>query len=179
VEVVGEAACGTAAIEAVARLNPDLMILDVRLPDMFELLRAVGSDTHPLGIMVSTDADQAIWAFAEGAIDYLITPVTAERFDRAMIRARHRINTALPGDGHFSLHSSELCGTAPASPRFLVGERQRRRGSRLKSRGLTAPESDSTGKRRYGCAQSGLAIHLAEWLRPVLAGGMTDHEQNS
>jgi DNA-binding LytR/AlgR family response regulator len=98
VEVVGEAACGAAAIEAVAKVNPDIMILDVRLPDMsgFELLRAVGSDTHPLGIMVSTDADQAIRAFAEGAIDYLVTPVSAERFDRAMIRARHRINSALP-----------------------------------------------------------------------------------
>jgi two-component system, LytTR family, response regulator len=128
VEVVGEAACGAAAIEAVAKVNPDIMILDVRLPDMsgFELLRAVGSDTHPLGIMVSTDADQAIRAFAEGAIDYLVTPVSAERFDRAMIRARHRINSALPADGPFSWQSSDLGSTTPGSPRFLVGERQRR-----------------------------------------------------
>jgi two-component system LytT family response regulator len=110
VQVVGEAACGVAAIDAAAKLNPDIMLLDVQLPDMsgFELLRAVGADTRPLGIMVSTCADHAIKAFAEGAIDYLVTPVTTERFDRAMTRARHRINSM------------------PVSPRFLVGERQRR-----------------------------------------------------
>jgi two-component system LytT family response regulator len=126
VEVVGEAACGTAAIEAVAKLDPDIMILDVRLPDMsgFELLRAMGSDTHPLCIMVSTGADHAIRAFAEGAIDYLMTPVAAERFDRALTRARHRINSALPADANW--HSAEFGSTTPCSPRFLVGERQRR-----------------------------------------------------
>jgi two-component system, LytTR family, response regulator len=128
VQVVGEADCGAAAIDAAAKLNPDIMLLDVQLPDMsgFELLRAVGAGTHPLGIMVSTGADQAIRAFAEGAIDYLMTPVTAERFHRAMTRARHRINSALHGDGRSTWNSSELASAAPVSPRFLVGERQRR-----------------------------------------------------
>jgi len=128
IEVVVEADCGRAAIDAAGELNPDVMLLDVELPDMsgFELLRAVGSDTHSLGIMVSTCADHAIKAFAEGAIDYLVTPVTAERFDLAMVRARHRFNGALPGDDHITLKSSEGGRTGPASPRFLVGERQRR-----------------------------------------------------
>jgi two-component system, LytTR family, response regulator len=113
VQVVGEAACGMAAIDAASKLNPDIMLLDVELPDMsgFELLRAVGADTHPLGIMVTKCADHAVRAFAEGAIDYLVAPVTAERFDRAMARARHRFDRALPGSD---------------SPRFLVGERHRR-----------------------------------------------------
>jgi two-component system LytT family response regulator len=125
VQVVGEAACGIAAIDAAAKLNPDVMLLDVQLPDMsgFELLRAVGADTHPLGIMVAPCADDAIKAFAEGVIDYLVTPVAAERFDQAMARARHRINSMLPGEAHFN---SEVDRTAPAGPRFLVGERQRR-----------------------------------------------------
>jgi two-component system, LytTR family, response regulator len=118
-QVVGEAACGVAAIDAAGKLNPDIMLLDVELPDMsgFELLRAVGADNPPLGIMLSKCADHASRAFAEGAIDYLVTPVTAERFDRAMARARHRCDRALPG-----------CGsrTEQASPRFLVGERHRR-----------------------------------------------------
>ena len=61
VQVVGEAACGKAAIDAAGTLNPDIVLLDVELPDMsgFELLRAVGADTHPLGIMVSNCADHA------------------------------------------------------------------------------------------------------------------------
>jgi two-component system LytT family response regulator len=128
IEVVVEADCGRAAIDAAGKLNPDVILLDVELPDMsgFELLRAVRGDTHSFGIMVSTCADHAIKAFAEGAIDYLVTPVTAERFDLAMVRARHRFNGALPGDDHFALKSSERGRSEPVSPRFLVGERQRR-----------------------------------------------------
>ena len=127
VQVVGEARCGKAAIEAAARHDPDVMLLDVQLPDMsgFELLRAVRCGSHPLGIMVSTGADQAIRAFAEGAIDYLMTPLTAERFDQAMARARGRISSATPEDSHVNGQPSEF-GSAAASPRFLVGERQRR-----------------------------------------------------
>jgi two-component system LytT family response regulator len=128
IQVVGEADCGMAAIDAAGRLNPDIMLLDVELPDMsgFELLRAVGADTHPLGIMVSKCPDHAVRAFAEGAIDYLVTPVTAERFDRAMARARHRFDYPLPGYARLASQPPELGCAAPASPRFLVGERQRR-----------------------------------------------------
>jgi len=118
VQVVGEAACGKAAIDAADTLNPDIMLLDVELPDMsgFELLRAVGAGTRPLGIMVSSCPDHAIRAFAEGAIDYFVMPVTEERFDLAMARARHQFNGALLGRGP----------TLLSPPRFLVGERQRR-----------------------------------------------------
>jgi two-component system, LytTR family, response regulator len=128
VQVVGEAACGMAAIDAADKLNPDIMLLDVELPDMsgFELLRAMGAGTHPLGIMVSPCADHANRAFTEGAIDYLVTPVTAERFDLAMTRARHRFDCAPPGYGRSISKSSDLGRTVPVSPQFLVGERQRR-----------------------------------------------------
>jgi DNA-binding LytR/AlgR family response regulator len=128
IEVVVEADSGRAAIDAAHKLNPDVILLDVELPDMsgFELLRAVGADTRSFGIMISTCADHAIEAFAEGAIDYLVTPVTAERFDLAMVRARHRFNGAFPGNDHSTSQSSKLGRMGPDSPRFLVGERQRR-----------------------------------------------------
>ncbi len=108
---MGAAACGQAAIEAAETLNPDVMFLDVDLPDMsgIELLRAVGAGTRPLGIVVSTCPDHAIRAFVEGAIDYFVMPVTEERFDLAMSRARHQYHSA-----------------PPCPPRFVVGERQRR-----------------------------------------------------
>ena len=128
VQVVGEAACGKAAIDAADALNPDIMLLDVELPDMsgFELLRAVGAGTRPLGIMVSSCPDHAIRAFAEGAVDYFVMPVTKERFDLAMARARHQFNGALPGRGRLTSNASERGPTLPSPPRFLVGERQRR-----------------------------------------------------
>ena len=128
VQVVGEAACGMAAIDAAGTLTPDIMLLDVELPDMsgFELLRAVGADTRPLGIMVSNCADHASRAFAEGAIDYFVMPVTAERFDLAITRARQRFNYGLIDYGRFTSRPSDLGRAAPVTPRFLVGERQRR-----------------------------------------------------
>ncbi len=128
VQVVGEASCGMAAIDAAGKLNPDLLLLNVELSDMsgFELLRTMGAGTHPLGILVARCADHAIRAFTEGAIDCLVTPVTAERFDLAMARVRHRCSAALPGHAPLTSRSSDLNRPAPASSRFLVGERQRR-----------------------------------------------------
>jgi two-component system, LytTR family, response regulator len=118
--VVGEAACGRAAIDAAGALNPDIMLLDVQLPDMsgFELLRAVAAGNRPLGIMVSTCADHADRAFDEGAFDYFVMPVAAKRFDHAMTRARNQLTHALAG--------YEFGRKVPLPPRFLVGERQRR-----------------------------------------------------
>jgi two-component system LytT family response regulator len=112
VQVVGEAASGRAAIDAMETLNPDIVLLDVELPDMsgFEVLRALTTDARPLGIMMSNCADHAARAFDEGAFDYLMVPVAAKRFDRAMVRARCLLN-----------HASTL-----AAPRYVVGERQRK-----------------------------------------------------
>jgi two-component system, LytTR family, response regulator len=127
VQVIGETACGEAAIEAADTLKPDLILLDVELPDMsgFDLLRAVGVGTRPLGIMVSSCPDHAMRAFAEGAIDYFVMPVTDKRFDLAMARARHQFNSALLGRSLTSSGSGRG-STLPGPPRFLVGERQRR-----------------------------------------------------
>lgn len=126
VRVVGEATCGRSALDAAGHLDPDILLMDVDLPDMsgFELLRTVGTDTHAMGIMVASCADHAVTAFAEGAIDYLVTPVTADRFDRAIARARHRCERELTGP---MPHTSNLPGLGRTGiPQYLVGERQRR-----------------------------------------------------
>jgi DNA-binding LytR/AlgR family response regulator len=126
--VVGEAACGAAAIDAAGPLNPDIVLLGVGLPDMsgFDLLQAVATDTGPLGIMASNSADHATRAFEEGAFDYLVLPVAAKRFDRAMTRAQHRLNCALSGSDHFTSHSPDLGCPVPSPPTLIVGERLRR-----------------------------------------------------
>jgi two-component system, LytTR family, response regulator len=128
IQVIGEAACGKAGLEASGTLKPDIVFVDAELPDMsgFDLLRAVAANTSPLGIMVSSCTDHANRAFDEGAFDYLVMPVAAKRFDRAMTRAHFRLSYAAPGSGRFSSDSSEFGRAAPVPPRFLVGERQRR-----------------------------------------------------
>jgi two-component system LytT family response regulator len=126
VQVVGEATCGRSALDAASQLNPDIMLMDVELPDMsgFDLLRTVEADTRTMGIMVARCADHAVTAFAEGAIDYLVTPVTADRFDQAITRARDRLDRELMGPVHHTSNHLRLGRTG--LPQFLVGERQRR-----------------------------------------------------
>ena len=160
-QVVGEAACGTAAIDAAGPLSPDIVLLGVDLPDMsgFDLLRAVAADVRPLGIMASNYAGHATRAFEEGAFDYLVMPVAAERFDRAMTRARHQLNYALSGLGR----------AVPNPPRFLVGERLRRLYP-LDPRSIDYIESDGNyvtlraGKDEYLSRDSikRLALQLAD-----------------
>jgi two-component system, LytTR family, response regulator len=127
-QVVGAAACGKAAIDAASALNPDIMFLDVELPDMsgFDLLRTAAVGPRPLGIMVSNCAAHANRAFEEGAFDYLVMPVASERFDRVINRARDRLEHAESAGGRFSSDSSEHGRVLPAPPRFLVGERQKK-----------------------------------------------------
>jgi DNA-binding LytR/AlgR family response regulator len=126
--VVGAAVCGKAAIDAAGTLQPDIMILDVELPDMsgFDLLRSAAAGPRPLGIMVSNCADQATRAFEEGAFDYLVMPVAAERFARAINRACDRLKHAESGSVRSFPDSSELGRTVSVPPRYLVGERQRK-----------------------------------------------------
>jgi two-component system, LytTR family, response regulator len=125
-QVVGAAACGKAAIDAARTLNPDIIFLDVELPDMsgFDVLQSAAPGPRPLGIMLSNCADHATRAFEAGAFDYLVMPVAAERFDRAIERASNRLTRAEPGSANLSSDSTEFAPTV--LPRYLVGERQRR-----------------------------------------------------
>jgi two-component system, LytTR family, response regulator len=170
VQVVGEATCGAAAIDVAGPLDPDIMVLGVELPDMsgFDLLRAVAADTRPLGILASHCADHATRAFEEGVFDYLVMPMTAKRFDRAMTRAHQRLNFELSGFEHLISNSPELSRSVPGRPRFLVGERLRRLYP-LDPRSIDYIEADGNyvtlraGKEEYLSRDSikRLTLHLA------------------
>ncbi|MDP9064954.1 MAG: LytTR family DNA-binding domain-containing protein, partial [Pseudomonadota bacterium] len=133
-EIVAEAASGMAALDAVSRFDPRLLLLNVELPDMtgFDLLGALPSANPPLAIMVTTRADRAVAAYAEGVIDYLIKPVSAERFDKAISRARQQADRNIgrtDGTAHFFSRAGGPQVAAEGHttvPIFLVGERQRR-----------------------------------------------------
>ncbi len=122
--VVGEAESGGAAIDAAQSLSPDVMLIDVALPDMsgFDVLRGAGN-SGPLGIMTSHQPDLAERAIAEGAVDYLIKPVCADRFAHAIGRARQRHMLEEAAQARLM---RGILGILGRRPKILVGERQHR-----------------------------------------------------
>jgi two-component system, LytTR family, response regulator len=89
VEIVGEAENGQEALRLIEELRPDLVFLDLRMPLMggFEVIRLRG-DTLPAFIIVTAYDQHAIQAFEAGAIDYLLKPVSQNRLQTALQRAR-------------------------------------------------------------------------------------------
>ncbi|UCD23856.1 MAG: response regulator transcription factor [Gemmatimonadota bacterium] len=92
-EVAGECSDGRAAVEAILELQPDLVLLDIQMPEMdgFEVLRAVGTDRMPPVVFVTAYDQFAVKAFEVNALDYLLKPFDDERFAHAIERAKHSI----------------------------------------------------------------------------------------
>ena len=92
-EVVGECGNGRTAVEAILELQPDLVLLDIQMPEMdgFEVLRAVGTDRMPPVIFVTAYDQFAVKAFEVNALDYLLKPFDDERFAHAIERAKRSI----------------------------------------------------------------------------------------
>lgn len=93
VEVVAECGDGESAAAAILSKKPELVFLDVQMPEMdgFEVVRQVGAERMPATIFVTAYDRYAVKAFEANAVDYLLKPVGRERFARALDRARARI----------------------------------------------------------------------------------------
>jgi len=91
--VVAECANGFEAVKAVAETSPDLLFLDVQMPklDGFEVLELIEPSQAPVVIFVTAYDQYAMRAFDAHAVDYLLKPFSAERFERALERARARL----------------------------------------------------------------------------------------
>jgi two-component system LytT family response regulator len=91
VEVVGECGSGAEALEAVREKSPDLLLLDVQMPELggFEVLEALkGEERAPAVIFVTAYDQYAVRAFEVHALDYLLKPFDRERFETALGRAK-------------------------------------------------------------------------------------------
>jgi two-component system LytT family response regulator len=94
IEVVGECASGPQAVSAIAETAPDLMFLDVQMPEMdgFELARALGPERMPAVVFVTAFDQYALRAFEIHALDYLLKPFSAQRFKSALTHARDQLS---------------------------------------------------------------------------------------
>lgn len=93
IDVVGECGDGGSAIAALSSLSPDLVFLDVQMPELdgFGVIESVGGNHMPAVVFVTAFDQHAVRAFDAQAIDYILKPVDPERFRRALQRARSRL----------------------------------------------------------------------------------------
>lgn len=93
IEILGDYQDGLQAVEQITILNPDLLFLDVQMPEMdgFEVLRQVPAQRLPLVIFTTAYDKHALRAFDAHALDYLLKPFKPERFKQAVQRARELI----------------------------------------------------------------------------------------
>jgi len=90
IEIAGEAENGAEALAQIERLRPDLVLLDIQMPGMggFDVIRQLPAGALPVVVMVTAFDRHAIAAFEAGAIDYLLKPVSRDRLEKSIARAR-------------------------------------------------------------------------------------------
>jgi two-component system response regulator AlgR len=104
VDVIGTAADGAAALSAIDRQQPDLVLLDMTMPELdgLSVARALAESPKPPAVIFVTAHEQfAVEAFDLDAVDYVLKPVTPERLERAIARAVARRGSRAAGHGNW------------------------------------------------------------------------------
>src|SRR5688500_19878929 len=98
VDVVGESGDGRSAIEQIRRLTPELVLLDIQMPELdgLEVIREVGAAKMPAVVFVTAYDEHALAAFEVHAFDYILKPVSRQRFTQAIDRVVGLIRTEAP-----------------------------------------------------------------------------------
>jgi len=132
VEIVGEAADGPSAVDAILSLRPDLVFLDVQIPgfDGFDVVARTAANHLPTIVFVTAYDRYALRAFEVHALDYLLKPIAHRRLQEALRRARHELarrdregdsldRGSAPADGEHDQSSQAIDGL-----RSLLDERE-------------------------------------------------------
>ena len=113
---VSEAADGQTAVEMIEREKPDLLFLDVQMPELDGLgvIDAIGVADMPLTVFVTAYDQHAIRAFEANALDYLLKPFSDERFESTMSRVKARLDERSMKE--FGQRVMKMVSAAPAAP---------------------------------------------------------------
>jgi len=126
IEIVGECS-GVEGAEGIERTNPDLVFLDVQMPEVdgFDLLEQIGPARAPVVIFVTAYSDYALRAFEMHALDYLLKPVSDERFAAALVRGKEQVRLRRAGREPEAGLGAMLRERSRATRRILVRDRSR------------------------------------------------------
>src|SRR5438132_5145372 len=119
VEIVGECSNGKEAVAMIRKQNPDVVFLDVQMPEMdgFAVLESVGIERLPEIIFATAYEQYAIRAFELHALDYLLKPFDQARFKDAIKYAKERFRSERQNDGRMLI--SALLETIKNKPQYL------------------------------------------------------------
>jgi DNA-binding LytR/AlgR family response regulator len=109
-QVLGLGANGVEAAQLIEQHQPDIAFLDIQMPGLTGLEVAQGIEGNTQAVFVTAYDEYAVQAFEDGAVDYLLKPVTAERLTKAIERLKKRLAT-----GHSTSAISEDSGETSAS----------------------------------------------------------------
>lgn len=117
-EVVGEAAHGASAVAQIEAAKPDLVFLDVQMPEVtgFDVVEAIGAEAMPITVFVTAHDAFAVRAFEVQAIDYLLKPFGDGRFAQVLERVRRQM-AAGPGRAG---GLTSLLASVPRPPRLVA-----------------------------------------------------------
>ena len=94
IELAGEYGDGASALDAITHLAPDLIFLDIQMPEMtgIDVIASIGAARMPATVFVTAYERYAVRAFEANAVDYLVKPFSRERFAQTLQRAKRRLS---------------------------------------------------------------------------------------
>ena len=173
-EIVGEAGTPAAAIALIVAERPDLVFLDVQMPDAdgFAVLEAVSREHLPEVVFVTAHERHALRAFEVAALDFLLKPVREERFRAALARVRRELarGEGREGPARLSALLDRIRGGDPDAPRRIE-----RFAVRTRDRFVIVPASEVewiTAAGNYAELHAGKATHLVRATLAELEQGL-------
>lgn len=116
IELVGECSDGQEAIAAIEEKKPDLVFLDIQMPELdgFDVLQGIRSEPRPVIVFVTAYEKFAVRAFEVHAVDYLLKPFDRERFQQALARATEQVRHRSSGSQQ-ERHAALIAEIKPAA----------------------------------------------------------------